>query len=74
MIKVFARLKAPWFGGKASVVFAKNFRRMRPADRMSVLTQCMKAMRAEYDLAEEHHRIERRDEDLANAAQYQARA
>jgi hypothetical protein len=27
----------------------------------------MRQLRAEYDLAAEHHRIERRDEDIRNA-------
>jgi len=67
MIKTIARLKAPWFGGKASVQFVKNFRRMKPAHRMTLLSQCMKQMRAEYDLAEQHHRIESQHEDARNA-------
>lgn len=73
MIKTIARLKAPWFGGKASVVFVKNFRRMRPADRMSFLDQIAKQIRAERDLAAEHYRIERRDEDVNIAERIQVR-
>ncbi len=67
MIKTIARLKAPWWGGKASVVFVKNFRRMRPADRMSLLEQVMKQLREEYDIAKTHHRIEAVHEDARNA-------
>lgn len=68
MIRTIAKLRAPWFGGKLTLVFAKNFRRIRPETRMHLLNQAMKQLRAEYDLAAEHHRIERRDEDIANAA------
>ena len=67
MIRTVAKLRAPWFGGKATVQFVKNFRRMKPAHRMSLLTQCMKQMRAEYDLAEQHYRIEGQHEDARNA-------
>jgi hypothetical protein len=34
----------------------------------------LKQMRAEYDLAEQHHRIERADEDRANADAIRLRA
>ena len=67
MIRTIAKLRAPLFGGKASVQFAKNFRRIRPADRMSIISQCMKQLRAEYDLAEQHHRIAAQHEDARNA-------
>lgn len=67
MIRTVAKLKAPWFGGQAKVEFVKNFRRMKPEHRLSLLNQCLKQMRAEYDLAEQHHRIEVRDEDARNA-------
>lgn len=67
MIRTIAKLRAPWFGGKATVRFVKNFRRMRPADRMSILSQCMKQLREEYDLAESHRRIEVVHEDARNA-------
>ena len=68
MIRTIAKLRAPWFGGKLTLVFASNFRRIRPETRMHLLSQAMKQLRAEHDLAAEHHRIERRDEDIANAA------
>ena len=67
MIRTVAKLRAPLFGGKASVLFAKNFRRIRPADRMSIISQCMKQLREEYDLAESHRRIEAVHEDARNA-------
>ncbi len=67
MIHTVAKLRAPLFGGKATVAFGKKFRRMRPADRMSLLSQCMKQMRVEYDLAESHCRIEAQHEDARNA-------
>ena len=68
MIRTIAKLRSPWFGGKLTLVFASNFRRIRPETRMHLLAQAMKQLRAEHDLAAEHHRIERRDEDIANAA------
>ena len=68
MIRTIAKLRSPWFGGKLTLQFAKNFRRIRPETRMHLLNQAMRQLRAEYDLAAEHHRIERRDEDIANAA------
>jgi hypothetical protein len=67
MIRTIAKLRAPWFGGKAKVEFAKNFRRIRPETRIHLLNQAMKQLRAEHDIASEHHRIERRDEDARNA-------
>lgn len=67
MIRTIAKLRAPWWGGKATVQFVRTFRRMKPAHRMSLLTQCMKQMRAEYDLAEQHYRIEGQHEDARNA-------
>lgn len=68
MIRTIAKLRSPWWGGKLTLQFAKNFRRIRPETRMHLLSQAMKQLRAEHDLAAEHHRIERRDEDIANAA------
>ena len=68
MIRTIAKLRSPWFGGKLTLQFAKTFRRIRPETRMHLLNQAMRQLRAEYDLAAEHHRIERRDEDIANAA------
>ena len=67
MIRTIAKLRAPWWGGKLTLVFASNFRRIRPETRMHLLSQAMKQLRAEHDLAAEHHRIERRDEDARNA-------
>jgi hypothetical protein len=67
MIKTIAKLRAPWFGGKLTLVFASNFRRIRPETRMHLLNQAMQQLRAEHDLAASHHRIERRDEDARNA-------
>ena len=68
MIRTIANLRAPWWGGKLTLQFAKNFRRIRPETRLHLLNQAMRQLRTEYDLAAEHHRIERRDEDIANAA------
>ena len=67
MIRTITKLRAPWFGGKLTLQFAKNFRRIRPETRMHLLNQAMRQLRTEYDLAAEHHRIERRDEDARNA-------
>ena len=67
MIRTIAKLRAPWWGGKATVQFVKNFRRMKPEHRISLLSQCMKQMRAEYDLACEHARIAAQHEDARNA-------
>lgn len=67
IIRTIARLEAPMFGGKLTVAFARNFRRVPPKKRLDLLNQAMKQIRAEYDLASEHHRIERRDEDARNA-------
>jgi hypothetical protein len=67
IIRTIAKLKAPMWGGKLTLQFASNFRRVRPEARMHLLNQAMKQIRAEYDLAAEHHRIERRDEDARNA-------
>lgn len=67
MIRTVAKLRAPWFGGKATVQFVKNFHRMRPADRMSLLEQVMKQLREEYDIAKQHHRCEVVHEDARNA-------
>lgn len=67
IIRTIARLKAPMWGGKLNVKFASNFRRIPPEKRMHLLNQALRQIRAEYDLAAEHHRIERRDEDVRNA-------
>lgn len=67
IIRTIARLKAPLWGGKLTVHFCPNFRRVRPEARMHLLAQAMRQLRAEHDLAAEHHRIERRDEDIRNA-------
>jgi uncharacterized protein YukE len=67
IIRTIARLKAPQWGGKLTVQFASNFRRIPPNKRMDLLNQALRQIRAEYDLAAEHHRIERRDEDVRNA-------
>ena len=67
IIRTIARLKAPMWGGKLNVKFASNFRRIPPEKRMHLLNQALRQIRNEYDLAAEHHRIERRDEDVRNA-------
>lgn len=67
MIRTIAKLRAPWFGGKATIQFVKNFRRMKPAHRMSLLEQVMKQLREEYDIAKAHHRCEVVHEDARNA-------
>jgi hypothetical protein len=67
IIRTIASLKAPLFGGKLTVQFASNFRRVPPKKRLDLLNQALRQIRAEYDLAAEHHRIERRDEDARNA-------
>ena len=68
MIQTFAKLRGMPFGrGVATISFTKGFRKVKPADRMSMLTQWMKQARAEYDLAESQHRISRQHEDAANA-------
>lgn len=67
IIRTIARLKAPQWGGKLTVQFGNNFRRIPPNKRMDLLNQALRQIRAEYDLAAEHHRIERRDEDIRNA-------
>jgi ubiquinone biosynthesis protein UbiJ len=67
MIKTIAKLKAPWFGGKATVQFVKNFHRMKPAHRVSLLDQIAKQIRDERDLAARHLAIEIRDDDIRNA-------
>ena len=72
IIRTIAKLKAPMFGGKLTVKFSSNFRRIQPEKRMHLLNQALRQIRAEYDLAAEHHRIERRDEDIRNAEAFTA--
>lgn len=74
MVRTIARLKAPWFGGKAKVEFVKNFHRMKPAHRIAVLDQIAMQIRDERDLAARHHAIELRDEDIRNAENAKAPA
>lgn len=74
MIRTVAKLKAPWWGGQAKVEFVKNFRRMKPEHRISLLDQIAKQIRDERDLAAQHHRIAQRDEDHRNASQIRQRA
>ena len=75
MLGTFAKLKAPSFGrGKASVKFSKNFTRLDPDVRMSMVSQAMKQLRAAYDEAERDQRAVIAQEDALNAAMIQARA
>ena len=67
MIRTIAKFRAPWWGGKLTVEFAKNFRRVKPQTRMHLLNQAMRQLRAEYDIAESHYRIEAIHEDARNA-------
>lgn len=70
-----AKLICPPLGlGQAKLKLTKSFHRIKPSARMSMLTQAMKQMRAEYDRAETEHRIERQHEDARNAETIQARA
>jgi len=72
IIRTIAKLKSPLFGGKLTVQFTRNFRRIQPEKRMHLLNQALRQIRTEYDLAAEHHRIERRDEDIRNAEAFTA--
>jgi len=67
MIRMVVKIVGFRHGGKAAVKFPSNFRRMRPDHRKSFLTQAMKDLRAEYDLACEHARIAAQHEDARNA-------
>jgi hypothetical protein len=67
MIRTVVKIIGFHHGGKAVVKFPSNFRRMKPAHRKSFLTQAMKDLRAEYDLACEHARIAAQHEDALNA-------
>lgn len=67
MLRTVVKIVGFHHGGKAVVKFPRNFRRMRPDHRAAFLTQAIKQMRAEYDLACEHQRIAAQHEDAANA-------
>jgi len=67
MLRTVVKIIGFHHGGKAAVKFPSNFRRMRPADRKSFISQAMKDLRAEYDLACEHARIAAQHEDARNA-------
>jgi len=67
MIRMVVKIVGFHHGGKAAVKFPGNFRRMRPDHRKSFLSQAMKDLRAEYDLACEHARIAAQHEDAVNA-------
>ena len=67
MIRTVVKIIGFHHGGKAKLKLPSNFRRMRPDHRKSFLTQAMKDLRAEYDLACEHARIAAQHEDARNA-------
>jgi len=67
MLRTVVKIIGFHHGGKAAVKFPSNFRRMRPDHRKSFLSQAMKDLRAEYDLACEHARIAAQHEDARNA-------
>jgi len=67
MLRTVVKIIGFHHGGKAAVKFPSNFRRMKPQHRKSFLTQAMKDLRAEYDLACEHARIAAQHEDFRNA-------
>ena len=67
MLRTVVKIIGFHHGGKAAVKFPSNFRRMRPDHRKSFLTQAMKDLRLEYDLACEHARIAAQHEDAVNA-------
>lgn len=68
MIWTVAKLCSPPFGlGKATVKLTRSFNRIKPAARMTMLSQQMKLLRAEYDRAEREFRIEKQHEDARNA-------
>lgn len=67
MLRTVVKIVGFHHGGKAVVKFPRNFRRMRPDHRKAFLTQAQKQLRAEYDLACEHDRIQAQHEDARNA-------
>jgi len=67
MLRTVVKIVGFHHGGKAVVKFPTHFRRMRPADRKSFISQAMRDLRAEYDLACEHARIAAQHEDARNA-------
>jgi hypothetical protein len=67
MLRTVVKIVGFRHGGKAVVKFPTHFRRIRPDHRKSFLTQAMKDLRAEYDLACEHARIAAQHEDARNA-------
>ncbi len=67
MLRTVVKIIGFHHGGKAVVKFPTHFRRMRPADRKSFISQAMRDLRAEYDLACEHARIATQHEDARNA-------
>lgn len=70
-----AKLITPAFGlGQAKLTTTKAFNKIKPGVRMTLITQAMKLLRAEYDRAEREHRIERQHEDARIAAGIQVRA
>jgi hypothetical protein len=70
-----AKLIVPAFGaGQAKLKTLPAFEKIKPSIRMTMISQAMKLLRAEYDRAEQEHRIERQHEDARNADQIQARA
>jgi hypothetical protein len=67
MIRTVVKIVGFRYGGKAKLKLPSNFRGMRPDHRKSFLTQAMKDLRLEYDLACEHARIDAVHEDARNA-------
>ncbi len=67
MLRTVVKIVGFHHGGKAAVKFPSNFRRMRPDHRKSFISQAMKDLRAEYDLACEHARIAAQHEDFRQA-------
>jgi hypothetical protein len=67
MLRMVVKIVGFRHGGKAVVKFPTHFRRMRPDHRKSFLSQAMKDLRAEYDIAESHARIASQHEDARNA-------
>lgn len=70
-----AKLLSPPFGtGQAKLKTTPAFDKIKPGVRMTMISQAMKLLRAEYDRAEREHRIERQHEDARMAAGIQVRA
>ena len=67
MIRTVVKIIGFHHGGKAKLKLPSNFRRMRPDHRKSFISQAMKDLRLEYDLACEHARIAAQHEDARNA-------